>query len=147
MGNSPDGKHRLVHVLKFILENCDEEFPAFSATDIQAELSAEEININADRRAIYTDIAAIREVLGLDIEGTSSGKFRRKTRPFQYDDLCLIAECIYAAKFISDGFLWGKSKDYVPAVISRGIHGPFTGNHSAASRIRKQPARLSAGCI
>ena len=102
MGNSPDGKHRLVHVLKFILENCDEEYPAFSATDIQAELSAEEININADRRAIYTDIAAIRDVLGLDIEGTPSGKFRLKTRPFQYDDLCMIAECIYAAKFISD---------------------------------------------
>lgn len=59
MGNSPDGKHSLVHVLKFILENCDEEFPAFSATDIQAELSAEEININADRCAIYTDIAAM----------------------------------------------------------------------------------------
>ena len=102
MGNSPDGKHRLVHVLKFILENCDEEFPAFSATDIQAELSTKEININADRRAIYTDIAAIRAVLGLDIEGTPSGKFRLKTRPFQYDDLCMIAECIYAAKFISD---------------------------------------------
>ena len=84
------------------MENCDEEFPAFSATDIQAELSAEEININADRRAIYTDIAAIRDILGLDIEGTPSGKFRLKTRPFQYDDRCMIAECIYAAKFISD---------------------------------------------
>ena len=104
MGNSPDGKHRLVHVLKYILENCDEEYPAFSATNIQEALAAEEININADRRAIYTDIAAIRDVLGLDIEGTPSGKFRLKTRPFQYDDLCMIAECIYAAKFISDDY-------------------------------------------
>ena len=102
MGNSSDSKRRLVHVLKYILENCDEEYPAFSATDIQEGLSAEEININADRRAIYSDIAAIRDVLGLDIEGTPSGKFRLKSRPFQYDDLCMIAECIYAAKFISD---------------------------------------------
>lgn len=102
MGNSSDSKRRLVHVLKYILDNCDEEHPAFSATAIQEELESEEIGIYADRRAIYTDIAAIRDVLGLDIEGTPSGKFRLKSRPFQYDDLCLIAECIYAAKFVSE---------------------------------------------
>ena len=51
---------------------------------------------------MYSEIVAIREVLELDIEGTPSGKYRLHSRPFSYDELCLIAECINAAKFISD---------------------------------------------
>lgn len=101
MANSPDSKHRIMYVLKYIMETCDEEFPAFSAPEIVEELEAE-YGIIADRRAIYTDIAAIRDVLELDIEGTPSGKFRLLSRPFSYDELCLIAECIHAAKFLSD---------------------------------------------
>ena len=101
MANSPDSKRRIMHVLKYIWETCDEEFPAFSAPEIVDELESE-YDIITDRRAIYTDIAAIRDVLELDIEGTPSGKFRLLSRPFTYDELCLIAECIHAAKFLSD---------------------------------------------
>ena len=101
MANSPDSKHRIMHVLKYIWENCDEEFPAFSSPEIAEELESE-YDIITDRRAIYTDIAAIRDVLELDIEGTPSGKYRLLSRPFSYDELCLIAECIHAAKFLSD---------------------------------------------
>lgn len=101
MANSPDSKRRIMHVLKYIWENCDEEFPAFSAPEIVDELESE-YGIIADRRAVYSDIAAIRDVLELDIEGTPSGKYRLLSRPFSYDELCLIAECIHAAKFIPE---------------------------------------------
>ena len=101
MANSPDSKQRMMYVLKYIWETCDEEFPAFSAPEIAEELQ-DSYGIKADRRALYSDIAAIRDVLGLDIESTPSGKHRLLSRPFTYDELCLIAECINAAKFISD---------------------------------------------
>ena len=81
MANSPDSKQRMMHVLKYIWETCDEEFPAFSAPEIAEELQ-DSYGIKADRRALYSDIAAIREVLELDIEGTPSGKYRLHSRFF-----------------------------------------------------------------
>lgn len=54
-----------------------------------------------ERRAIYRDIAALRDVYGMDIDGGQGGKYRLLSRQFEFDDLRLLAECVHAAKFIS----------------------------------------------
>lgn len=101
MTESTDQRKRILHVSKFIMENFDEIHNRFTATDVLDYLG--ELNIRADRRAIYGDIAALSEVWDdYEIESVPRGAFYVRSRPFTFADLCLIAQCVYAAKFISD---------------------------------------------
>ncbi len=61
----------------------------------------ERFNELPDNRTIYRDIEALRDEYGMDIEGDSSG-FYLASREFDLDDLSLLADCVYAAKFISE---------------------------------------------
>ncbi len=81
------------------MENSDENH-AVTAGDVVDYLK-NECGIEAERRAIYRDIAALRDVFGMDIEGGQGGKYRLLSRQFEFDDLRLLAECVHAAKFIS----------------------------------------------
>lgn len=101
MTESTDQRKRILHVSKFIMENFDEIHNRFTATDVLDYLG--ELNIRADRRAIYGDIAALSEVWDdYEIESVPRGAFYVRSRPFTFADLCLISQCVYAAKFISD---------------------------------------------
>ncbi len=100
MAKTADQKKRILYVAKFILENYDEEHPRFTSTTIQNYLS--DLGIDADRRTILSDIAAVTEALELDVDTVERGGFYLRSRQFDYTELCLIAECIYAAKFVSD---------------------------------------------
>lgn len=99
MAKSENQKVKTLFVAKFFLENSDENHPV-TAGDITDYLKSE-CGIEAERRAIYRDIAALRDVFGMDIDGGQGGKYRLLSRQFEFDDLRLLAECVHAAKFIS----------------------------------------------
>ena len=109
---SENQKLKTLYVAKFFLENSDENH-AVSAGDIIDYLE-NECGITADRRSIYRDIAALRDNYGMDIEGGQGGRYRLASREFHIDDLKILAECVRAAKFISDA----KSNEIIDSLES-----------------------------
>ena len=110
MAKSENQKVKTLFVAKYFLENSDENHP-ITAGDIVDYLK-EECGIVAERRAIYRDIAALRDVYGMDIDGGQGGRYRLLSRQFEFDDLRLLAECVHAAKFISAS----KAKELVKTI-------------------------------
>ncbi len=102
MAESTDQRERILRVAKYIMENYDAVHNKITAQDILDHL--EEQDIYTTKRAVYGDIAAFDEVWKDDyeIDTVPRGGFYLRSRPFEYADLCLIAQCVYAAKFISD---------------------------------------------
>ena len=99
MAKSENQKLKTLYVAKYFLENSDENHPV-TAGDITDYLQ-NECGIKSERRAIYRDIAALRDVFGMDIDGGQGGKYRLLSRQFEFEDLRLLAECVHATKFIS----------------------------------------------
>ena len=112
MPKSENQKLKTLYVAKFFLENSDENH-SVSAGDI-IDFLQEECGITADRRSIYRDIAALRDVFGMGIEGGQGGRYRLVSRKFHIDDLKILAECVRAAKFISDS----KSNEIIESLES-----------------------------
>ncbi len=112
MPKSEKQKLKTLYVAKFFLEYSDENH-AVSAGDIIDYLE-DECDITADRRSIYRDIAALRDDFGMDIEGGQGGRYRLVSRQFDMDDLRILAECVRAAKFISNT----KSKEIIESLES-----------------------------
>ena len=110
MAKSENQKVKTLFVAKYFLENSDENHPV-TAGDVTDYLK-NECGIEAERRAIYRDIAALRDVFGMDIDGSQGGKYRLLSRQFEFDDLRLLAECVHAAKFISAS----KAKELVSTI-------------------------------
>jgi biotin operon repressor len=69
----------------------------------------EEFGIMPDRKTIKRDIAMLRDEMGMDIEEEAYKGYRLLSREFELDDLKILAECVYAAKFISEE----RSKDLI----------------------------------
>ena len=69
----------------------------------------QEYEIMPDRKTIKRDIAMLRDEMGMDIEEESYKGYRLLSREFELDDLKILAECVYAAKFISEE----RSKDLI----------------------------------
>ena len=99
MAKSENQKLKTLYVAKYFLENSDENHPV-TAGDITDYLQ-NECGIKSERRAIYRDIAALRDVFGMDIDGGQGGRYRLLSRQFEFEDLRLLAECVHATKFIS----------------------------------------------
>ena len=78
MAKSENQKVKTLFVAKYFLENSDENHP-ITAGDI-VDYLREECGIEAERRAIYRDIAALRDVYGMDIAGGQGGKYRLLSR-------------------------------------------------------------------
>ena len=55
-----------------------------------------------DRKTIKRDITMLRDEMGMDIEEQPYYGYRLLSREFELDDLKILAECVYAAKFISE---------------------------------------------
>ena len=62
----------------------------------------EEFGIMPDRKTIKRDIAMLRDEMGMDIEEQPYYGYRLLSREFELDDLKILIECVYAAKFISE---------------------------------------------
>lgn len=99
MPKSENQKLKTLYVAKFLMENTDENH-AVGASDIIDYLESE-CDIVAERRSIYRDIAMLRDNFGMDIEGGQGGRYKLVSRQFDIYDLKLLAECVHAAKFIS----------------------------------------------
>lgn len=74
----------------------------------------EEFGIMPDRKTIKRDITMLRDEMGMDIEEQPYYGYRLLSREFELDDLKILAECVYAAKFISEE----KSKDLIDVLCS-----------------------------
>ena len=126
-GRSDYQRLRPYLVMQFFLKNADEHHPV-SMQDILLYLN-EDCGISAERRAIYKDIEDINKVLymldnaeedGCTIKeavetleeypeeafitsGGKNGKYymSRRPRKIEVDDIRLLAECVYNARFIT----------------------------------------------
>lgn len=96
MGN---GKQRLLATADFFKKYTDEEH-IYSATEICEFLS--EKGIDAERKALYGDIDALRET-GMDIVCTRSPKkgYFLASRDFEEAEVRLMSDAVQAAKFIT----------------------------------------------
>ena len=109
-------KYKSLLVWQVLLKRTDAEHP-LSVDDIQDHLRM--YGVETERRSIYRDINDLKELLetdfGADIEdrerlGYEIGYTRKQPsgymvtqRPYSFDDVMLLAECINSAKFISEG--------------------------------------------
>ena len=123
-GNKPYQKLKPYVILQYLLRETDEN-NIQSAEDIKAYL--EELGISAERRSIYRDIDEInlvnvmleeectadeaKEMLLADPDGELNfvvydkhkKGFYVRQRHFDLNDIRLLAECVYSAKFVSEG--------------------------------------------
>lgn len=100
-------KSRPLYIANYIREKSDADHWV-SQKEILDYLY-EEFGIMPDRKTIKRDIAMLRNEMGMDIEEQPYYGYRLVSREFELDDLKILAECVYAAKFISEK----RSKDLI----------------------------------
>lgn len=100
MAEQEHKKSRPLYIANFIREKSDEDHWV-SQKQIMDYLY-EEFGIMPDRKTIKRDIAMLRDEMGMDIEEQPYCGYRLCSREFELDDLKILAECVYAAKFISE---------------------------------------------
>ena len=126
-GKKPNQKVKPYVVLQYLLKNTDEEHLQ-TAPEIIAFLE-DDCGIEAERRSIYKDIEEINRVALMLQEGCTideAGKMleddeddslklvkydksrkgfyvQSAVRQFDFNDIRLLAECVYSAKFIAEG--------------------------------------------
>ena len=121
-GKQPNQKMKPFIVMQYLQRNTDENHTC-SPTDIIDYLN-NECGISADRRSIYRDIAEINKAMYMIEQGTDINSaaeeleqyedeklivydakrkgFYFRRRQFDLNDIRLLVECIYSAKFISE---------------------------------------------
>ena len=99
MAKSSNQKLKLLYIVKFLMQNSDEEHPVSTAQIIE-ELASN--GISAERKSIYDDIEALK-LFGLDIiqlKGKNGGYYIGK-RDFELPELKLLVDSIQSSKFIT----------------------------------------------
>lgn len=94
-------KLKLVYIIKYLLENTDENHKV-TMSDILKYL--ESYDITAERKGIYNDIEAVRE-LGIEVIGEKIGKnfyYYVADRDFEMAELKLLVDAIQSSKFITE---------------------------------------------
>lgn len=91
-------KYRIIHILRYLLDNTDEEHPA-TVSDIKEHL--EKIHIDAIPRTIREDIGALRD-FGYDIicNRSTQNQYFVASRSFSTFELKLMIDAVQAAHFI-----------------------------------------------
>ena len=99
MAKSSNQKLKLLYIVKYLMQNSDEEHPV-STAEIIGELANN--GISAERKSIYDDIEALR-LFGLDIiqlKGKNGGYYIGE-RDFELPELKLLVDSIQSSKFIT----------------------------------------------
>ena len=94
-------KFKLIYIIKYLLENTDENHKA-TMEDILKYLDSYEIT--AERKSIYNDIETVRE-LGIDVIGEKIGRnfyYYVVGRDFEMAELKLLVDAIQSSKFITE---------------------------------------------
>ena len=94
-----DRKLKLLYLARYLMENTDAEH------GVTVEMLCEHLSehgITAERKAIYSDIDALRR-FGMDIELVREGRFqyRLMSRPFQLPELKLLVDAVESSRFIT----------------------------------------------
>ena len=100
MPRSSNQKLKLLYLMRYLLDNTDEEHPV-STNQIIHYL--DQFDISAERKSIYDDIEALR-TFGLDIERSESGRnsgYYIASREFELPELKLLVDSIQSSKFIT----------------------------------------------
>ena len=99
MAKSSNQKLKLLYIVKFLMQNSDEEHPVSTAQIIE-ELKKN--NISAERKSIYDDIDSLR-LFGIDIiqiKGKNGGYYIGE-RDFELPELKLLVDSVQSSKFIT----------------------------------------------
>lgn len=99
MSKQNNQKQKLIRLLQIFMEKTDANH-ALNSTELIEEL--EKFDIYAERKSIYTDVAALKD-LGYDIEkkGGAGGGFYLASRKLEKYELSLLVNAISSSKFIS----------------------------------------------
>ena len=101
MPKGTNQKLKLIYLIKVMLEKTDEEH-GLTRTEIESAL--EMYGITVERKSIYTDFDALRE-LGIDVIKKQNGKihtYHVVSRQFELAELKLLVDAIQASKFITE---------------------------------------------
>ena len=101
MPKGTNQKLKLIYIIKYLMENTDENHKVTMA-DILRYLEGYEIS--AERKSIYADIEAIRN-LGIDVVGEKIGRdfyYYVVSRDFEVAELKLLVDAIQSSKFITE---------------------------------------------
>jgi len=99
MAKSSNQKLKLLYLLRFLMQNSDENHPLSTAQIIE-ELAKN--NISAERKSIYDDIEALR-LFGIDViqvKGKNGGYYIGE-RDFELPELKLLVDSVQSSKFIT----------------------------------------------
>lgn len=100
MPRSSNQKLKLLYLMRYLLQNTDEQHPA---TTNQLIAFLAEQDVKAERKSIYDDMEALR-LFGLDVERTESGRssgYYIASREFELPELKLLVDSIQSSKFIT----------------------------------------------
>ena len=115
-------KYKSLLVMQYLLKHADGEHPV-TIGEIEAHLS--KYGIEAERRSIYRDIRDIMELLNTELDddgeildrdklqyevtftrrkypNAPQGGYLVTARPYEFDELRLLAECVNSARFLSE---------------------------------------------
>ncbi|MDD2533844.1 MAG: WYL domain-containing protein [Eubacteriales bacterium] len=92
-------KLKILYMMKFLLENSDEDHPV-TLEAIQQDLQIH--GIEAERKSIYNDINLLREY-GLDIANQRGrdSNYRLLSRPFELAELKLLVDAVESSRFVT----------------------------------------------
>jgi len=96
MPKSANQKLKLLYLMRFLMQNTDEEH-SVTINDMIAELAR--YDIGAERKSLYDDIEALR-LFGVDVERDQSGYFVA-SRDFELPELKLLVDSVQSSKFIT----------------------------------------------
>lgn len=91
-------KLKLFYIADYLMSETDEDNRVL-VRNIREHL--ETMGIPAEEHSISRDLALLRDEFGMDIQGGRGKPIFLKSRYFPFEDISVIAECIGAAKFIS----------------------------------------------
>ncbi len=97
MSKSSGQKLKILYLLKFFKEHTDEEHGA-TMSEILKFLDSN--GISAERKSVYADIEALN-IFGADI-AFDGRRYSLVSREFELAELKLLADCVGAAKFITE---------------------------------------------
>ena len=101
MPKGTNQKYKLIYIIKYLLENTDENHKV-TMPQILSYLETNEIK--AERKSIYDDMEAIRE-LGIDVIGEKAGRtyyYYVVSRDFEMAELKLLVDAIQSSKFVTE---------------------------------------------
>ncbi len=94
-----ESRRRLLLIREYFLENTDEQHPV-TMPELIAYLGAK--GVDADRRAVYEDIALLREC-GMDIlmRRSRTCDYYLASRPFEFAEVKLLVDAVQASRFLT----------------------------------------------